>query len=243
MPLPAGRSERMLRGRDRERAALDRLVVDVRGGRSSVLVLRGEPGIGKTALLDHLLGRAPDCRFARAGGVESEMEIAYAGLHQLCAPMLARLDHLPAPQRDALQSVFGLRDRTAAPDQLLVGLAVLTLLADTATERPLICLVDDVQWLDRASVRAMAFAARRLLADSVAMVFAVREPSDEHALDGLPDMVVEGIGDGDARVLLASAVPGPPDAPGRERVIAESRGNPPAPVGGPPGSENGRGNV
>jgi DNA-binding CsgD family transcriptional regulator len=234
--MSGGRSERVLRGREGQRAALDRLVGDLRGGRSSVLVLRGEPGVGKTALLDHLVGRAPGCRFARVGGVEAEMEIAYAGLHQLCAPMLDRLDHLPTPQRDALESVFGLRDRTTAPDRLLVGLAVLTLLADTATERPLICLVDDAQWLDRASVEAMAFAARRLLADPVGMVFAVREPSDEYAVEGLPGMAVEGLGDDDARLLLASAVPGPLDARVRDRIIAESRGNPLALVEVPRGS-------
>jgi DNA-binding CsgD family transcriptional regulator len=209
---------------------------NLHGGQSSVLVLRGEPGVGKTALLDYLLEQPFDCHVARVGGVESEMEIAFAGLHQLCAPMLARLDHLPAPQRDALQSVFGLRDRTTAPDRFLVGLAVLTLLSDVAAERPLICLIDDAQWLDRASVQAMAFAARRLLADPVAMVFAVREPSDEHELDGLPDLMVEGLGEGDARLLLASAIPGPLDARVRDRIIAESRGNPLALLEVPGGS-------
>src|SRR4051812_14740553 len=196
----------------------------------------GEPGVGKSVLLDHLLEQPFDCQVARVGGVESEMEIAFAGLHQLCGPMLARLDHLPAPQRDALHIVFGLRDRTTAPDRFLVGLAVLTLLSDVAAERPLICLVDDAQWLDRASVAAMAFAARRLLADPVAMVFAVREPSDEHELDGLPDLVVEGLGDRDARLLLASAVPGPLDPRVRDRIIAETRGNPLALVEVPRGS-------
>src|SRR4051794_25361063 len=236
MPMSGGRSGRVLRGRGRECAALDRLIYDLNDGRSSVLVLRGEPGVGKSVLLDHLLEQPFDCDVARVGGVESEMEIAFAGLHQLCAPMLSRLDHLPAPQRDALQTVFGLRDSTTAPDRFLVGLAVLTLLSDVAAERPLICLVDDAQWLDRASVAAMAFAARRLLADPVAMVFAGREPSDEHELDGLPDLVVGGLGDRDARLLLASAVPGPldPRAPGC--IIAETRGNPLALVEVPRGS-------
>ncbi|SOD98763.1 regulatory protein, luxR family [Blastococcus haudaquaticus] len=205
---------------------LDRLVDGLHAGRSSVLVLRGEPGIGKSALLDHVAERAAECRIARVGGVESEMEIAFAGLHQLCAPMLARLERLPAPQRDALRSVFGLRDRETAPDRFVVGLAVLTLLSDAAAEKPLICLVDDAQWLDRASVQAMAFAARRLLADPVAMVFAVREPSDEHQLDGLPGMVLQGIGEDDARMLLASALPGPLDPRVRDRIVAEARGNP-----------------
>jgi DNA-binding CsgD family transcriptional regulator len=182
--------------------------------------------VGKTALLDYVLDQASDCRIARVGGVEWEMEIAFAGLHQLCAPMLARVERLPTPQRDALRGVFGLRDRATAPDRFLVGLAVLSLLSEVAAERPLICLVDDAQWLDRASVQAMAFVARRLLADPVAMVFAVREPSDERELDRLPDMVVEGIGDADARLLLASAIPGPLDPQVRDRIIAETRGNP-----------------
>jgi len=195
-------------------------------GRSSVLVLRGEPGVGKTALLDYAFEQGADRRVARAGGVEWEMEIAFAGLHQLCAPMLARLERLPTPQRVALESVFGLRDGATPPDRFLVGLAVLTLLTEVAAERPLICLIDDAQWLDRASVQAMAFAARRLLADPVAMVFAVREPSDDQELDGLPDMVVEGIGNDDAGLLLASVIPGPLDPRVRDRIIAETRGNP-----------------
>jgi DNA-binding CsgD family transcriptional regulator len=226
MPRSGGRSERRLRGRGRECEALRRLIDNARTSQSSVLVLRGEPGVGKTALLEYVLERSSGCHVARVGGVESEMEVAFAGLHQLCAPMLPGLDRLPAPQREALQTVFGLRDRTAPPDRFLVGLAVLTLLSEIAAKEPLICLIDDAQWLDRASVQAMAFAARRLLADPVAMVFAVREPSDEHELDGLPDLVVEGIGDADARLLLASAIPGPLDARVRDRILAESRGNP-----------------
>jgi DNA-binding CsgD family transcriptional regulator len=236
MPTSGRRSGRVLRGRRRECAALDRLVDDLHRGRSAVLVLRGEPGVGKSVLLDYVLEQPFDGEVARVGGVESEMEIAFAGLHQLCAPMLARLDHLPAPQRNALRTVFGLQEGSRAPDRFLVGLAVLTLLSDMAAERPLICLVDDVQWLDRASVAAMAFAARRLLADPVALVFAVREPSDEHELDGLPDLVVEGLGDRDARLLLASALPGPFDPRVRDRIIAETRGNPLALVEVPRGS-------
>jgi DNA-binding CsgD family transcriptional regulator len=236
MPISGGRPGRVLHGRGRECAALDRLIQGPRLGRSSVLVLRGESGVGKTALLDYVVEQASDCRVARVGGVEWEMEIAFAGLHQLCAPLLPRLERLPSPQRDALESVFGLRDRATAPDRLLVGLAVLTLLSEVAAERPLICRVDDAQWLDRASVQAMAFAARRLLADPVAMVFAVREPSDEQELDGLPDMTVEGIGDDDARLLLASAIPGPLDPRVRDRIIAETRGNPLAVLEVPRGS-------
>jgi DNA-binding CsgD family transcriptional regulator len=227
---------RRLQGRERERAALDRLIDNLHRGQKSVLVLRGEPGVGKSALLDYVGEHRSDCQVARVGGVESEMEIAFAGLHQLCGPMLGSLDHLPAPQSDALQSVFGLRDRTTAPDRFLVGLAVLTLLSDAATERPLICLVDDAQWLDRASIQAMAFAARRLLAEPMAMIFAVREPSDEHELNGLPELRVEGLRDSDARLLLASAIPGPLDSRVRERIIAESRGNPLALLEAPRGS-------
>ncbi|WP_448639397.1 AAA family ATPase [Geodermatophilus sp. URMC 63] len=226
MPIPGRRSGHVLRGRGRECAALDRLIDGLHAGQSSVLVVRGEPGVGKTALLNHLLEQASGCHVAQVGGVQSEMEIAFAGLHQLCAPMLSRLDHLPGPQREALESVFGLRERTTAPDRFLVGLAVLSLLSDMAAERPLICLIDDAQWLDRASVQAMAFAARRLMADPVMMVFALREPSDRQELDHLPDMLVEGIGEVDARRLLATVVPGPLDARVRNRIIAETRGNP-----------------
>ena len=163
-----------LRGRRSERGALDRLVESVRAGQSQVLVLRGEAGVGKTALLEYLVECAAGCRVARAAGVESEMELAYAGLHQLCASFLDRLERLPGPQYDALGTAFGLR-RGEAPDRFLVGLAVLTLLSDVAEERPLVCVVDDAQWLDRASAQALAFAARRLVAESVAIVFAMRD--------------------------------------------------------------------
>jgi DNA-binding CsgD family transcriptional regulator len=214
-----------LRGRRRECEALDRLLDQVRVGRSAVLVLRGASGVGKTALLDYVSARASDCRIARVGGVEAERELAFAGLHQLCAPMLERLRVLPEPQRDALRVAFGLREG-AAPDPFLVGLGVLTLLSEAATERPLVCLVDDTHWLDRASVRALAFAARRLLADPVAVVFAVGEPSDDRELTGLPELTVEGLGDADARRLLASVVRGRLDERVRDRFVAETRGNP-----------------
>ncbi|WP_143684288.1 AAA family ATPase, partial [Streptomyces diastatochromogenes] len=225
MAEPNGRAGSGLRGRDRECETLDHLVQGVRAGRSSVLVLRGEPGVGKTALMDYARGRAAGCRTAEVAGAESEMELAFAGLHQLCAPMLGLLEGLPGPQREALQVVFGLR-AGGAPDRFLVGLAVLTLLSEAAAERPLMCLVDDAQWLDRASVQALAFAARRLLADPVAVVFAVREPNEDRELRGLPELVVEGLGDADARLLLASALHGRLDERVRDRIVAEARGNP-----------------
>jgi len=200
-----------LRGRRGERAALDRLLDTARAGHSAVLVVRGEPGIGKTALLEYAASRAAGFRVVRAWGVESEMELPFAGLHQLCGPMLGRLEQLPGPQRDALRVAFGLAEGDA-PDRFLVGLAVLSLLADVAEDQPLFCLVDDAQWLDQSSLQSLAFAARRLLADPVALVFAVREPGDERELAGLPGLTVTGLGDLDARVLLASAVRGRLDA-------------------------------
>jgi DNA-binding CsgD family transcriptional regulator len=190
-----------------------------------VQVLRGEAGVGKTALLQYVAERASECRIARIAGVESEMELAFAGLHQLCATMLDGLDALPAPQGNALRAAFGLQDGDA-PNRFLVALAVLTLLAEAAEVEPLVCLVDDVQWLDRASAQTLAFVARRLLAERIAMVFAVREPADVDDLAGLPDMVVEGIADDDARSLLAAAMPGPLDERVRDQIVAETRGNP-----------------
>jgi len=190
-----------------------------------VLVLRGEAGIGKTALLEYLVERASGCRIARAAGVESEMELAFAGLHQLCAPMLDRLERLPGPQRDALGTAFGL-STGEPPDRFLVGLAVLSLLAEVAEEEPLICVVDDAQWLDQVSAQTLMFVARRLLAERVAVVFAVRERSDEDELAGLPELVLDGLSDGDARALLDSVIRGPVDERVRDRIVAETRGNP-----------------
>src|SRR6266511_2991479 len=190
-----------LRGRRNECESLDRLLEDVRGGQSRVLVLRGEAGVGKTALLEYLVDNASGCRIARAAGVESEMELAFAGVHPLCAPVLSHLAHLPGPQRDALGTAFGLR-AGAATDRFLVGLAVLSLLSEVAEERPLVCEVDDAQWLDRASAQVLGFVARRLLAESVAMVFAVRDPSEDQELGSLPVMVVGGLSDADAGALL-----------------------------------------
>jgi hypothetical protein len=214
-----------LRGRRSECEALDRLVASARAGQSQVLVLRGEAGVGKTALLEYLASRAAGCRIARAAGVESEMELAFAGLHQLASPFLDHVDRLPGPQRNALCTAFGLQEGNP-PDRFLVGLAVLTLLAGAAEKQPLICLVDDAQWLDRVSARTLTFVARRLLADRVAMVFAVRESDDDFETAGLRELVIQGLGDSDARALLASAIPVRLDERVRDRIIAETRGNP-----------------
>jgi DNA-binding CsgD family transcriptional regulator/tetratricopeptide (TPR) repeat protein len=214
-----------LRGRSRECESLDRLVADVRRGQSRVLVLRGEAGIGKTALLEYLVGSASGCRIARAAGVESEMELAFAGVHQLCSPFLSHLEALPGPQRDALGTAFGLRAGAAA-DRFMTGLAVLSLLSEAAEKRPLVCVVDDAQWLDLASAQVLGFVARRLLAESVAMVFAVRNPGEDQQLGSLPVMVVEGVSDAEARALLDSATLGRLDERVRDRLVAESNGNP-----------------
>src|SRR5258705_1243129 len=178
--------------RVRERDVLAKLVAGVRAGRSQALVLRGEAGAGKTALLQHVPDAAAGCTIMWANGVESEMELAFAGLHALCAPMLGRLRNLPIPQRDALSTAFGL-SAGPPPDRFLVGLAVLSLLADVAEERPLVCIVDDAQWLDRVSAQTLSFVARRLLAERVGLVFAKRESGDEHVLEGLPELVIEGL--------------------------------------------------
>src|ERR1700723_2252316 len=180
-----------LRARRNECKVLDQLLASARAGDSRALVLRGEPGIGKTALLSYLLAHASGCRTARAVGIEAEMELAFAGLHQLCAPFLDQLERLPGPQRDALSTAFGLQAGDA-PDRFLVGLALLSLLADVAEDQPLVCVVDDAQWLDHASAQALAFVARRLAAEAVGLVFAVREPAAEQHLTGLPALVVPG---------------------------------------------------
>ena len=204
---------------------LNRQLQRVRAGESSVLVMRGEAGVGKTALLEYVAERASWCRIVRVAGVESEMELAFAGLHQLCAPMLEGLDGLPGPQRDALRVAFGLQGG-AASNRFLVALAILSLLAEAAETQPLVCLVDDAQWLDRASAQALTFVARRLLAERIAVVFAVREPSHVDELTGLPELVVGGLADDDARWLLASALPGRLDEHVRDQIVAETRGNP-----------------
>ena len=213
----------MLLDRLTERAALSRLLETARGGRSAVLVLRGEVGVGKTALLEDAIASAAGMRIARVAGVESEMELAYAALQQLCAPMLGGLERLPDPQRQALGVVFGLRPGEP-PDRFLVGLAALSLLADAAQEQPLLCVIDDAQWLDQVSAQALGVAARRLLGEPVALVVAAREPGVEFR--GLPELLVGGLGERDARDLLGTVISGPLDEQVRERFIAEAGGNP-----------------
>ena len=213
----------MLLDRLPERAALSGLLEAARAGRSGVLVMRGEPGVGKTALLEYAIESAAGLRVARVAGVESEMELAFAALQQLCAPMLDKLAGLPDPQRNALGVALGLTAGTA-PDRFLVGLAVLSLLSETAEQQPLLCVIDDAQWLDRASALVLAFVARRLLAEPVALVFATHEPGEE--LRGLPQLLVGGLREGDARELLSSVIGGPLDERVRDRIVAETRGNP-----------------
>ncbi|HEY3944617.1 MAG TPA: AAA family ATPase [Solirubrobacteraceae bacterium] len=212
-------------GRSVERDVLDRLLATARGGQSAVLVIRGEAGIGKTALVGYAARQAAGFRVAQIGGVEAEMELPFAGLHHLCAPMLAQLDALPAPQQNALRVSFGLSSGDA-PDRFLVALAALTLFAEVAEERPLLCLVDDAQWLDAATSQVLGFIARRLLAESVAIVFTVREPSDDRELADLPELSLGGLQDDDARALLSAVIPGRLDDRVRDRVVAETRGNP-----------------
>jgi AAA ATPase domain len=212
-----------LTGRRAECAVLRQLLAAVRAGESRALVVHGEPGVGKTALLEYLAGQALGCRVARAGGVQSEMELAFAVLHQLCAPMLDRLERLPAPQRDALRTAFGL-SAGPAPDRFLIGLAALGLLSEMAGDRPLVCIVDDEQWLDSASAQVLAFVARRLGAESVGLVFGARVPTSD--LAGLPELVIRGLREDDARALLSSALTGPLDARVRDQIIAEAHGNP-----------------
>lgn len=214
-----------LRGRSAECATLDRLLDAVRGAESRTLVVRGEAGVGKTALLEYATGTARDFRVLRAVGVESEMELAFASLHQLCAPILDGRGRLPGPQQEALGVAFGL-DGGVAPERFLVALATLSLLSEVANERPLLCVIDDAQWLDRASALAFAFVARRLLAEPIGLLFAVREPFDVRELTGLPELLLGGLSENDARVLLDSALPGRLDDRVRDRIVAESRGNP-----------------
>jgi DNA-binding CsgD family transcriptional regulator len=214
-----------IRDREAERETLERVLNDARHDRSAVLVIRGEAGVGKSVLLRHAAELATGFRVARIAGIESEMELPFAGLHQLCAPMLAKLDDLPPPQQRALSVALGLASG-AAPDRFLVALGALTLLSEIAESRPLACFVDDAQWLDGASRQVLGFVARRLLAESVAMVFAVREPSTDAELAGLPELRLGGLEGEDARSLLATVIPGRLDERVRDRIIAETRGNP-----------------
>jgi len=221
-PRPlAGPAE--LAGRRSERGTLDRLIDAVQAGQSQALVVRGDPGVGKSVLLDYLAAQAARCRVARVAGVQSEMELAFAGLHQLCGPMLDHLGRLPAPQHDALRTAFGISPGPP-PDRFLVGLAVLSLLSEVAGERPLLCVVDDQQWLDQASAQTLGFVARRLAAEPIGLVFAARIPGGE--LAGLPELEIGGLPEHHARALLDSALPGPLDAQVRDQIVAETQGNP-----------------
>jgi hypothetical protein len=222
-------------GRRVEIAVLDQLVDAVCAGGSRALVISGESGVGKTALLDYVGERASKCRVIRASGVQSEMELAFAALHQLCGPILNRLERLPEPQRDALQTAFGMV-AGPPPDLFLIGLAVLSLLSEATDERPLVCLVDDEQWLDDASAQVLAFVARRLVAESVGLVFAAPVPGPE--LAALPHLVVDGLPDAEARALLDTVLSGPLDSEVRDQIVAETHGNPLALVELPRGLTN-----
>ena len=215
----------IVRDRQDECAVLDRLLEGARAGRSGVLVMRGEAGVGKTALLDYAVASASDLRVLRAVGVESEMELAFAALHQLCAPLLDRLERLPGPQRDALADHVRAERRPGAGSLSSSVWRCLVCLSEAAEERPLLCVVDDAQWLDQASAQALAFVARRLLAESVVMLFAAREPSD--VLAGLPELRGRGASRMPMRgSLLASVIPGRLDERVADALLAETRGNP-----------------
>lgn len=219
------RNDASLFGRHSECAILTTMVTAARSGDSQVLVLRGGPGVGKSALLDYVADGAGTARIARANGVQSEMELVFAGLHELCLPFLDRLDRLPTPQRDALGTAFGLVEGPP-PDRFLVGLAVLSLLDDAAEGESLVCLIDDVHWIDRASTQVLTFVARRLRAESIAMVFATRQTQGDVAMPGLPGLTVTGLDNIAALDLLSSVVTGPFDQRVGERIVAETRGNP-----------------
>jgi DNA-binding CsgD family transcriptional regulator len=219
-PLASG-----LLDRTSEREVLDELLAHVRAGQSGVLVIRGEAGIGKTALLRYAARHASGFRVAQVTGVEAEMELPFAGIHQLCVPLLGHLEALPQPQMDALNVALGLASGDV-PERFLVGLAVLGLLSAEAENRPLLCLVEDAQWLDDASGLILGFIARRLLAESVAIVVSVREPSNRQDFRGLPELIVRGLPEEDARTLLGRAAPGRLDERVRDRIVAETRGNP-----------------
>ncbi len=210
-------------GRRAECAVLDRMLRAVRSGESRVLVVQGEAGAGKTALLRYLTEEAADCRVLSTAGDQSDIELAFGGLHQLCAPALDRLEALPVPQQEVLRTTFGLSPGPA-PDRFLVGLAILSLLSEVAAARLLICLVDDAQWLDRASAQILAFVARRLGTESVGLVFAARVRTTE--LAALPELTLGGLPDTDARALLGSALTAPLDERVRDQIIAEAHGNP-----------------
>src|SRR6201997_5855973 len=214
---------RHLFGRQRERDVFARLLDAARSRHGAVLVVRGDPGVGKTALLEYLGETGSDFRVVRAAGIEQELEIDYAALQQLCSPLLDFSERLRGLQRDSLGVAFGLSPGTA-PSQFLVGLAALGLLAEAAEEWPLLCVVDDAQWLDRASARTLAFVARRLVAERIALVFATRDANGD--LSRFPQLVVGPLGHRDSRTLLEGVLPSRVDEPVLERIVAETRGNP-----------------
>jgi hypothetical protein len=216
---------RALTGRRREQELLVSMLEGVRAGRSEVVVARGEAGIGKTALISDLVAQAGDFRVIWINGAESELDLAYAAIHQLCAPLLGRVDLLPEPQREALGVALGLAGGDP-PNGLLVSLAVLTLLAEVSAERPILCVVDDAQWIDAASLQTLVFVARRVLAESAAMVFAARDGCADKELTGLPELIVTGLPDAEARALLDQTLPGPLDGNIRDTILAEAAGNP-----------------
>jgi DNA-binding CsgD family transcriptional regulator len=225
LAVPDDQPQQRLRGRSHEQERFGRLLGDIRSGRSGVLVVRGEAGIGKTALLEQLVEQASGCTVARATGVQADMELPFAGLQQLFGSMLGSLSRLPGPQRDAVELAFGLRSGPA-PDRFEVGLAMLGLLAEVSEQQPVLCVVDDAQWLDQASARTLAFVGRRLVAEPVALVLAVRDPADEQTFAGLPELIVAGLSDEDARGVLGSAIAGRVDERVIDRIVAETRGNP-----------------
>src|ERR687893_1471367 len=216
--------DRPLRGRQRELKLLARVFHEAMAGRGSALVLHGEAGVGKTALLTHALREAPGTQTLSAAGAEFEMELPFAALQQLCSPLLDRAASLPPPQRAALEVAYGIRDE-AVPNRLLIGLAMLGLLSDAGQEQTLICVVDDAHWLDKASADALAFVARRLESERAAIVFAMRETDERPELATLPQLPVRGLTDEEARRLLASEIHGPIDRQVEDRIIAEARGN------------------
>src|SRR3954452_20768762 len=224
-----GRRPSVLLGRADERALLDRLLENVRAGQSAVLVVRGEAGVGKTALLHYCARQASGFRVARVAGVESEMELPFAGLHQLCTPMLGRLGSLAEPQRRGLSIALGLASGDS-PDRFMVGLAALSLMAETSEEQPMLCVVDDAQWLDQASAQILGFVGRRRRAEPIALVFAVRtsaprDPLPSH-LAGLPELRLRGLDEQSARALLATVTSGPLDESVRARILEETHGHP-----------------
>jgi len=209
-----------------EAEAIERVLAAARDGLSAVLVLRGESGIGKTALLDHAVENASDMQVARVTGVESEMDLGFAGLHQLLIPFLGGLERLPVPQREALQAAFGMA-AGPAPDRFLVGLAALTLITDAAVDQPVLCVIDDAQWLDRVSVEVLGFVARRLFADRVGMLFSVREGERRAVvLERLPELTIDALPEEAAGELLADAAGHPVDQQTGARILTEAAGNP-----------------